>query len=268
MMVSPGRLNGKIAIVTGASNGIGREISLLLAKEGAKVVCADIASNARVDTDLPTHEEIKKNGGTSIFQRADVTKEAEVAALVDAAFMEYGRLDIMINNAGIASESAAPKPVWDFDEKAFDLTMAVNAKGVFLGCKHASRVMKDQTPGETGDRGWIVNTASILGLVSLPNTMAYSTSKHACVGITKIAALDCAPHRIHVNAVCPGFIATDMTKSQREDPAAYARISAMHPFGGFGQPGDIAKAVLFLCSPENTYMTGTMLTCDGGYTAM
>jgi NAD(P)-dependent dehydrogenase (short-subunit alcohol dehydrogenase family) len=132
-------------------------------------------SSAREDSSLPTHEQIKKDGGNSIFRRADVTQEAEVAALVDAAFAEFGRLDIMINNAGIAIESNAPKPVWEYDEKAFDLTMGVNAKGVFLGCKHASRIMKDQTPGLTGDRGWIVNTASIMGLNSLPNTSMISS---------------------------------------------------------------------------------------------
>ncbi|KIW02543.1 uncharacterized protein PV09_05999 [Verruconis gallopava] len=251
-----GRVGGKIAIVTGASNGIGREIALLLGKEGATVVCADISPKSRDGSTASTHDAIVEAGGKAVFQKADVTSETDMAALVDSAFMQFGRLDIMINNAGIALESGAPKSIWEYDEKAFNLTLDVNAKGVFLGCKHASRIMKDQTPGITGDRGWIVNTASILGLIALPNTMAYTASKHACVGITRVAALDCAPHRIHVNAVCPGFIATDMTQHVRANADNYAKISAMHPFGGFGKPDDIARAVLFLCSPDNTYMTG------------
>jgi len=263
-----GRLQGKVAIVTGASNGIGRAISLLFAREGATVICSDIIPASREGDQLPTHEAITKAGGKSGFVKADVSLESEVANLVQEAVTQHGRLDIMCNNAGIAIESRSAAPVWDYDVADWDLTQNINAKGVFLGCKHASKVMKDQEPGPTGDRGWIVNTASILGLISLPRTLGYCTSKHAVAGITKVAAMDCAPYRIHVNAVCPGFIATDMTKKYRDDLESYERLTALHPFKGFGEPDDIARAYLFLASPENSYMTGTMMPVDGGYTAL
>lgn len=196
-----GRVAGKIAIVTGASNGIGREISLLLAKEGATVVCSDISPDARKEGFKATHEEITSSGGTSIFHKADVTVESDVEALVQKAVKEYGRLDIMCNNAGIAvsltstfqhlskrlsamrdtliltsmkiEDGKAPRPVWEVEQSVFDKTISINTTGVLLGCKHASKVMKDQEPGPSGDRGWIVNTASIMGLVGIPNACTH-----------------------------------------------------------------------------------------------
>jgi len=266
--VSSGRLSGKVAIVTGASNGIGRAISLLFAKEGAAVICSDMTSANRDVDGPPTHEAVTKAGGKASFVKADVSAEADIAALVQEAVTQHGRLDIMINNAGIAIENKKSAPIWDVDMADYDLTQSINTRGVFLGCKYASKVMKDQEPGPTGDRGWIVNTASVLGLIAAPDTSSYTTSKHAVTGITKVAAVDCAPHRIHVNAVCPGYTATDMTKRFKEDQAIYNKLASMHPFKGFGEVGDIARAFLFLASPDNTWMTGVLMPVDGGYTAV
>lgn len=127
---------------------------------------------------------------------------SEIESLVKKAVEEYGRLDIMVNNAGVGLPDAAP--VWEVEEATWDFLQDVNSKSVFLGCKYASKEMISQEPGPSGDRGWIVNTASILGLVGFAGSFPYSASKHAVAGITKTAALECAPHRVHVNAVCPG----------------------------------------------------------------
>jgi len=172
----PGRLQGKVAVVTGSSSGIGRAISLTFAREGASVVCSDLRESARLQAESePTHEMIKKNGGKAVFTKCDTTKEAEVEALIQTAVKEFGRLDIIVNNAGVAIEATSgPKPIWEVDEDSWEKTMAVNAKGVMLGCKHAARVMMKQEPHSTGDRGWIINLASIFGLVGNPGTSMFT----------------------------------------------------------------------------------------------
>jgi NAD(P)-dependent dehydrogenase (short-subunit alcohol dehydrogenase family) len=161
-------------------SGIGRAIALLFAQQGAKVVCSDISAESRGEP-VATHDQIKQNGGHAIFVKADVTQEAEVSELVQTAVREYGRLDIMCNNAGIAIESKKHSSIWECEEESFNLSFDVNAKGVFLGCKHASKVMKEQEPGSNGDRGWIVNTGSIMSLQALPGTSKYLqiTREHA-----------------------------------------------------------------------------------------
>lgn len=171
----PGRLEGKIAIVTGASSGLGRATSLTFAREGASVVCSDLRETSRTEAEKePTHELIKKNGGTAIFVKCDTSKEAEVEAVVQTAVKEFGRLDIMVNNAGISIEAVrGPQFIWELEEDLWDISMAVNGKGVMLGCKHASRVMMNQDPHPSGDRGWIVNLASIFGLVGNQRTRRY-----------------------------------------------------------------------------------------------
>jgi len=177
----PGRLQGKVAVVTGSSSGIGRAISLTFAREGAAVVCSDLREAARLEAESePTHELIKKNGGKAVFAKCDTSKEADVEALVQTAVKEFGRLDILVNNAGVAVEtSTGPRPVWEVDEESWDKTMAVNAKGVLFGCKHAARVMMKQEPHSTGDRGWIINLASIFGLVGNPGTSALTKFRKA-----------------------------------------------------------------------------------------
>ena len=166
-----GRLESKVAIITGSSSGIGRATSLTFAREGASVVCGDLHETARQESEgEPTHELIQKSGGKAIFVKCDTSKAQEVEALVQKAVQEYGRVDIMVNNAGIALESKAAKPIWELDEEMWDKTMAVNAKGVMLGCKYAAIQMIKQDPHPLCDRGWIINMASILGLVANPNT--------------------------------------------------------------------------------------------------
>jgi NAD(P)-dependent dehydrogenase (short-subunit alcohol dehydrogenase family) len=167
----PGRLESKVAIITGASSGIGRATSLTFAREGAAVVCGDLRETSRKESDdEPTHQLIQKNGGKAIFFKCDVSKAQEVEALVQKAVQEYGRVDIMVNNAGIAVESKIAKPIWELDEETWDKTMTVNAKGVMLGCKYAAIQMMKQDPHPGGDRGWIINLASIMGLLASPNT--------------------------------------------------------------------------------------------------
>jgi len=267
-----GRLTGKIAVVTGASSGIGRAISLAFAKEGAAVICSDIRPDPRSpgpgQSSTPTHEVITKSGGKALFVKCDVRNASEMESLVDHAVKELGRLDIMINNAGIAMESSDPAPVWDVSEDRWDTLMAVNAKGVFLGCKYAAKQMISQEPGPNGDRGWIVNTASIFGLVGAEGTLSYCASKHAVAGITKTVALDCARYRVHCNAICPGYTATAMTAPIFEQDEKKTGLTAVHPFRGLGEPEDLARAVVFLASEDNSWMTGVMMPVDGGYTAM
>ncbi|KAE9973263.1 hypothetical protein BLS_002876 [Venturia inaequalis] len=265
-----GRLAGKTAIITGASSGIGRATALLFAREGASVVCSDLRPDTLCVTTgevlVPTHETVITSGAKAIYVKCDVKNASEVEALVKKSVEEYGRLDIMVNNAGIGLPKSVP--VWEVEEATWDLQQEVNSKSVFLGCKYASKQMISQEPGPSGDRGWIVNTASIVGLVGFAGSLPYCASKHAVAGITKTAALDCAPHRVHVNAVCPGWAHTGLTEPLFAKVDGLAQgIGAMHPFRGLGQPEDIARAVLFLASEDNSWMTGAIMPVDGGYTA-
>jgi len=167
----PGRLESKVAIITGASSGIGRATSLTFAREGAAIVCGDLRETSRKETeDEPTHQLIQKNGGKAIFVKCDTSKAEEVEALFQKAVQEYGRVDILVNNAGIAVESTNARPIWELDEETWDSTMAVNAKGVMLGCKYAAIQMMKQAPHPSGDRGWIINLGSLLSLVGSPKT--------------------------------------------------------------------------------------------------
>ncbi|KAJ8117512.1 hypothetical protein OPT61_g1322 [Boeremia exigua] len=274
-----GRLSNKIAVITGASSGIGRATALAFASQGATIICSDLREEARVpgpsgeaDSSQPsTVSAITSAGGTAIFVKCDTTQANEVEALVQTAVQKYGRLDIMVNNAGITIETGTthgPRPVWDYEESAFDKTLNVNTKGVFLGVKFASAAMKDQQPGPNGDRGWIINLASVFGLGGGPHSSGYITSKHAVMGLTKAAAWDCAPFRIHVNALCPGYTQTAFTAPIWENKETTARVEAQHPFRGLGTPEDIAQAAVFLASEEASWITGIGLPVDGGYSSM
>ena len=273
------RLANKIAIITGSSSGIGRAIALVFASHGATIICSDLREEARIsglsgdaDSSQPsTVSAIKSAGGNAIFVKCDTTKAQEVEALVKMAVEKYGRLDIMVNNAGISVETGTShglRPVWEYDEGAFEKTLDVNVKGVFLGVKYASTIMKDQEPGANGDRGWIVNLSSIFGLGGAPNSSGYITSKHAVMGLTKAAAWDCAPHRIHVNALCPGYTHTALAAPIWENQEMTKRAEGTHPFRGLGTPEDIARAAVFLASEEASWITGVGLPVDGGYSSM
>jgi hypothetical protein len=177
-MSTPKRLANKTAIITGSSSGIGRATALLFAQQGANVVCSDIRPDARTErsesSTLTTVEEIEKLGGRAIFVKCDTSSSSDVSALVQKAVAEFGRLDIMVNNAGVAFDSADPRPIWEYPDDRWDKTIAVNLTGVFLGCKFAAKQMKDQEPGEGGDRGWIVNIASVLGIGGTPSSCEWT----------------------------------------------------------------------------------------------
>lgn len=279
----PGRIEGRIAFVTGASSGLGRAISLKLASEGAKICCVDLFDSPRNRTNAETgkaddfHNRIEGEStaaeisrlhgdGRATFVKADVTSASDVEAAVAQCVDVFGRLDILCANAGISVESSHVRPhgIHELSERDWDTTMAINAKGVFLCCKHAIAQMLRQ-PGLPGhrDRGWIVNTASVQGLVAYHHTPAYTASKGAVAQLTKQVALDYAPQRIHVNAVCPGFLRTTMTQNLQNDPVKQAEIDRAHPFGGMGTVEDVAKAVLFLASDDVGWVHGVNLPVDG-----
>lgn len=270
----PGRLQDKVAIVTGASSGIGRAICLRYASEGAQVVCADIRDVAHAqgsitdETTIATHDQIIKDGGKAIFVKVDVTDEAAVEGLVKKAVEWGGRLDVMCNNAGHAIEGTKPAPIWETELDVFEKTMNLNSTGVFLGTKHASRQMLKQDPHSSGDKGWIINTASILGLVAGAAAPAYCASKASCVNITRSAALACGPHRIHVNCICPGYVKSNLTAPIQGDAELIKSIEKLHPFGErFGEPEDVSRIAVFLASDDARWVNGHPMVVDGGFVA-
>ncbi|KAE8137301.1 hypothetical protein BDV38DRAFT_293060 [Aspergillus pseudotamarii] len=260
-------ITGRVAIVTGSSSGNGRAIAL--ASEGASVVCSDLTPEVRSggyeQVQTPTHEEIQQTlKGKAIFQKADVSSEDDVKALVQLAAERYGRLDIMVNNAGIfcGLNNIVNEPVM-----AFDKTMAVNTRGVFLGMKFAITQMMKQDPLPSGERGWIVNIASIGDQVGLALEPSYCASKGAVVNLTRQVAVDYAPEKIHVNAVCPGFLATAMVRSFLDGKDTSAMLHSQSPWPHLGTPEDVAKAVLVLSGPAASWMTGSFINVDGGFIA-
>lgn len=246
---------GKVALVTGAASGIGRESALAFARAGAKVVCADIT----VDAGEETVKMIKDMGGDAFFVKCDVSKEPEVKALIDAAVAHYGRLDCAHNNAGI---EGAMGPCAECTEENWDRTIAINLKGVFLCCKYELPVMLKQGGGA------IVNTSSVAGLVGFGGIPAYVASKHGVAGLTKTIALDYAKENIRCNAVCPGVINTPMIERfTGGDPAALAAFTATEPVGRLGEPSEIADAVVYLCSDQASFVTGIAMPVDGAFVA-
>lgn len=246
----------KVALVTGASNGIGKASALAFASKGANVVVADInqaLGQATVD-------EIENKGGQAVFILCDVTKEADVIALVDATLDTYGQLDFAFNNAGIEIEQSK---LADGEEKVYDAIMDVNVKGVW-------RCMKYQIPAMLKNGGGsIVNTASVAGLGAAPKMAIYSASKHAVIGLTKSAAVEYGKKGIRVNAVCPAVIDTEMFRRAAEsDPRKAEYVAGMHPVGRIGKVEEVAEAVMYLCSSNSGFTTGIALPVDGGHTAV
>jgi len=249
------QLNGKVALVTGAAQGIGAETARAFARSGARVVVADI----HLEGCERTAKEIRDAGGEAIAIQVDVSKEAEVAAMVRKVVDTYGRLDCAFNNAGTEGRLGL---LTDLTEEQWDLVLNTNLKGVWLCMKHELAQMVGQKSGA------IVNTASLAGLMGIAAAPAYVASKHGIIGLTKSAALGAAPQGVRVNAVCPAAIQTPMLhRFYGTDPAVLAQAAAEHPLGRFGQPEDIAAAVLWLCSEAASFVTGHALPVDGGFMA-
>jgi meso-butanediol dehydrogenase/(S,S)-butanediol dehydrogenase/diacetyl reductase len=251
------RLREKTAIITGAGSGIGREAAILFASEGAKVLVADrdLAAAERVVA------EIKNVGHVANSHRVDVTREAEVEAMIAACVTQFGRLDILVNNAGYGFAGT----VVSTSEADWDALMAVNVKGVFFGCKHAIPVMEKQGGGA------IVNTASTVSVVGITDRAAYVASKGAVAALTRAAALDHVHSNIRVNCVAPGTIEspyfTEIFRKSNDAAQLRRSLEERQAMNRLGQPIEIARAMLFLASDESSFCTGSMLTADGGWTA-
>jgi NAD(P)-dependent dehydrogenase (short-subunit alcohol dehydrogenase family) len=244
-------LAGKVAIVTGAARGIGLAAVCRLVEDGARVLALDLPGSGMADT----HPQIVPIEG-------DVAEAEDWQRAVELALTEFGRLDILVNNAGI---SGFIGPLVDYPVESFDQVMAVNARGVFLGMKHSAPAMEDG--------GSIVNVSSISGIGGGANTLAYTASKHAVIGMTKLAAIEFAPRRIRVNAVCPAPTATEMMfglarEKSPDDLEGFRRSFEQHiPLGRYGEPDEIAAAIAFLASDQASFSTGAVLTVDGGMRA-
>jgi len=246
------RLKEKVAIITGGGSGIGRATALMFAREGAKVVVSDYNEG----TGQQTVNDIKANGGDAIFVKADVSKEEEVKYMVDRAVGEYGKVDVLFSNAGIGElRKATELPVEDWDR-----TININLRGVFLCAKHTIPVMQKSGGGS------IINNASILGHVGTPGATSYNSAKGGVVILTKNLALDYAKDNIRVNAVCPGYIKTPLVMNGLPEEMR-KQLEALHPLGRMGEPDEVAYCVLFLASDESSFVTGSSLMVDGGYTA-
>jgi 3-oxoacyl-[acyl-carrier protein] reductase len=244
-----GRFKGKSAIVTGASRGIGREIALLLAKEGARVAVNYSGSKDKADEVVQL---ITAAGGEAFSIQADVSDADSVKKMVDQTVETFGSIDILVNNAGITKDNLLMR----MKEDEWDDVMSINLKGVFLCTKGVTRQMMRQRAGK------IVNVASIVGVSGNPGQANYVAAKAGVIGFTKTAAQELASRNINVNAVAPGFITTDMTDALSEE--VKNQMLAMIPLGKLGNPEDVAKTVMFLLSDDAAYITGQTIHIDGG----
>lgn len=251
-----GRLEGKVALVTGAASGIGRATALAFAREGAKVVLADVAVEGGGEVACL----IQEAGGEAIFVRCDVSRAAEVDSMIQKAVETYGRLDCAFNNAGIEGEVA---PLAECTEENWDRVIDVNLKGVWLCMKYEIRQMLEQGGGS------VVNMSSVSGLAGDPDHPAYGASKHGVSGLTKAAAVAYARRGIRVNAVCPGAIRTPMIERalEAQPELSWESLADGHPMGRIGEPEEVAEAVVWLCSDGASFVTGHLLPLDGGLVA-
>tara|TARA_B100001167_G_C16696477_1_gene269550 strand:+ start:76 stop:825 length:750 start_codon:yes stop_codon:yes gene_type:complete len=247
------RISDKVAIITGAASGIGRATAILFAKEGGKVVVADkneVGGNETVDL-------IRSDGGQAIFDYVNVTSATDIQGMVKTTINTYGKLNILVNNAGIAIRL----PVVDLSEEDWDRNIDVNLKSIYLSSKYAIPRMIENGGGS------IVNIASIYGIVGGRIRAAYAASKGGVVNLTRSMALDYALHKIRVNCVCPGFVNTPLLKNILKDKEEYQALADLHPMGRLGDMLEIALGVLYLASDESSFVTGIALPIDGGYTA-
>lgn len=247
------QFQGKVAIVTGGSFGIGRATAIAFADRGAKVAIVDCIE------DNETLNHIQAAGGEAIFVKCDVSKDADVQAMIEKVMATYGRFDYAFNNAGIEGASA---PTHESTEENWERTIGVNLKGVWLCMKYEIGQMLKQ------GKGAIVNCASIAGLVGFQGLPVYVASKHGVIGLTKTAALEYAKSGIRVNAVCPGVIKTNMVdRITGKEKEVEKQFEDMEPVGRMGQPEEVAEAVIWLCSDAASFVTGDAMAVDGGWTA-
>ena len=249
------RFEGKVVIVTGAAGGIGKEIVRKLANEGAKVTLVDLNEEA-----VKGIVEEFELGDRGLAVKADVSKEADVKNYVDQTISKFGRIDCFANNAGVEGPA---KSIEEITEKDFDFVYGINVKGAFFGLKYVLPVMKKQKSGA------IVNTASVAGLIGSPSMMLYNSSKHALMGINKVAALEAAEFNVRVNTVNPGVINTRMMRSIEANvapgaaEAARAAYNDAVPMKRYGEPEEVANLITFLLSDEASYISSSSYTIDG-----
>src|SRR6476661_5529637 len=250
------RLQNKVAVITGAGSGIGRESALLFAREGARVVVADV----NADAGRAVVEELRGAGGEAVYVRADVSKGADAEAMVRAAEESFGRLDVLFNNAGISH--ARDDDAVATEEEVWDLTMNINLKGVFLGCKYGIPALRRAGGGS------IINTASFVALLGAATPqLAYTASKGGVLAMTRELAVIHAREGIRVNALCPGPLRTELLMKYLDTEEKRQRRLVHIPMGRFGEAGEIARAALFLASDESSFTTGATFLVDGGITA-
>ena len=251
-----GRLSGKVAIITGAASGMGRATAVRFAGEGAKIVIADLNK----DGGESAARDCRENGSDAIFQKTDVSGEADVKAAVERAVKEFGRLDIIYNNAGLGG---AVGPLENITVENWDKTMAILLRGVFLGMKYSIPAMRKAGGGS------IISTASIAGIQGYAGIHPYSAAKAAVINLTRSAATELAKDKIRVNCICPGGINTPLiygnVKGGQDSAAQF--LSKMQPMPREGRPDDIANMALFLACDESEWITGAAMIVDGGYTA-
>jgi 2-keto-3-deoxy-L-fuconate dehydrogenase len=251
------QLDGKIAIITGAGSGIGQAIATLFAREGARVVIADIKPSAAEETT----SSIRQAGNQAIALHVDVTNDWDVQAMVESTIAAFGRVDILCNNAGIGHSGS----IVECTEEHWDAVMAVNVKGIYLCMHHVLPHMLAEKEGS------IINIASVLGLVGVPKRAVYSASKGAVIALTRQVAIEYARENIRANCICPTTVETPLVTrllAKQADPeSARQELLERQPVGRLGRPDEIAHAALYLASPQASFMTGSLLVIDGGMTA-
>ena len=252
------RVKGKVAVVTGAASGLGKGTASLLAREGARVILADINE----DNGKKVAEEIRRDGGEAVFMKLDVSNENDWRSVIEKTLAEFGRLDVLVNNAGVE----LVKEIADTSLEEWRWLMSVNLDGVFLGTKYGIRAMRE------GGGGSIINISSVAGIIgTLDDTAAYCASKGGVRLLTKAAALECSKaghdYNIRVNSVHPGIIQTPMVEALLKDAEIRERIKDIHPIGFMGEPIDVAYVVLYLASDESRLVTAAEMVIDGGWTA-